>query len=143
MTPYEVLIRRLLPARDLAKPGFMGVVLVCGGRDYCNERRVYLVLDMILGEWCDQHDRRAFAVVHGGARGADRLAGAWARARGIREIACEADWDTHGKAAGYIRNAQMLDEYEPRLVVAFKGGRGTAHMVRLARAAGVEIEEFE
>lgn len=31
----------------------------------------------------------------------------------------------YGKAAGAIRNQQMLDEGKPDLVVAFKGGRGT------------------
>jgi hypothetical protein len=43
--------------------------------------------------------------------------------------------------AGPIRKQQMLDEGKPDLVVAFPGGRGTAHMVRIARAAGIEVIE--
>jgi hypothetical protein len=50
-----------------------------------------------------------------------------------------ADWNTHGRAAGPIRNQRMLDEVKPELVVAFPGGRGTADMVRRAREAGVNV----
>jgi hypothetical protein len=35
----------------------------------------------------------------------------------------------------------MLDEGRPDLMVAFPGRSGTAHMVRIARAAGVEVIE--
>jgi predicted PP-loop superfamily ATPase len=36
----------------------------------------------------------------------------------------------------------MLDE-GPSLVVAFPGGTGTAHMVRIAREAGVNVLEVK
>jgi hypothetical protein len=52
----------------------------------------------------------------------------------------KADWHWHGRAAGPIRNQKMLD-WGPDLVVAFAGGDGTACMMRLARAAGVEVIE--
>lgn len=35
----------------------------------------------------------------------------------------------------------MLDLAKPDVVVAFKGGRGTADMVRRAREAGVKVIE--
>lgn len=54
----------------------------------------------------------------------------------------KADWDKHGKAAGPIRNQQMLDEGKPDLVLAFAGGKGTDDMCRRARAAGVEVRRF-
>ena len=54
-----------------------------------------------------------------------------------------ADWIRHGRAAGPIRNEQMLREGCPDLVVAFHDdpglGRGTADMVRRALAAGVPV----
>jgi hypothetical protein len=43
-------------------------------------------------------------------------------------------------SAGPMRNERML-ESGPDLVVAFAGGKGTAHFVRLARAAGIEVIE--
>ena len=50
-----------------------------------------------------------------------------------------ADWQKHGRAAGPIRNQQMLDEGKPDLVVAFDGGRGTADMIARAEKAGVRV----
>jgi hypothetical protein len=80
-------------------------------------------------------------LIAGGARGADTLAEEWAK---IQEVECSvyhADWAKHGRAAGPIRNQQMLDEGQPTLVVAFPGGRGTADMVRRSRNAGLEVIE--
>jgi hypothetical protein len=108
------------------------VVLVCGGRDYADRQRVLNVLDAYnaavpIG-----------TVVHGAARGADTFAGEWARAHpGVEERAFPAPWATYGKSAGAIRNARMLRETKPHLVIAFPGGRGTADMVRRARKSGV------
>jgi hypothetical protein len=42
-------------------------------------------------------------------------------------------------AAGPIRNARMLEEGKPDIVIAFPGGRGTANMIEQAHAAGVEV----
>ena len=50
-----------------------------------------------------------------------------------------ADWSEYGKAAGAIRNQQMLDEGTPDLVVAFPGGNGTLDMVRRSQRAGIKV----
>jgi hypothetical protein len=54
----------------------------------------------------------------------------------------EADW-RRGKRAGPERNQRMLDEGRPDEVWAFHTdtalGKGTADMVRKARAAGVPV----
>jgi hypothetical protein len=81
------------------------------------------------------------AVIEGDARGADRMAGEWARNHRVENIKFCADWEKLGRKAGPIRNQLMLDEGKPDLVVAFPGGRRTADMVRRARAAGVEVIE--
>ena len=36
----------------------------------------------------------------------------------------------------------MLAVHKPDLVVAFHGGRGTAHIVKIAKEAGVEVLQF-
>jgi UDP-N-acetylmuramoylalanine-D-glutamate ligase len=56
-------------------------------------------------------------------------------------VKAPADCETHGRSADPIRNRRTLDEGKPDLVVAFPGGRGTAHMVSQARAAGVRVIE--
>lgn len=112
-------------------------VIVCGGRDYADEAAVFRVLDQIKSR------KGPLRIIQGGAPGADLLAFRWA----VKQPSCAlvnmpADWRTHGRAAGPIRNQQMLDEYAPQLVVAFPGGRGTRDMVRRARAAKVEVMEI-
>lgn len=110
-------------------------VLVCGGRDYTNVKHVRRVLARIEVE----HD--SLIIIEGGAVGVDACASEWAHHRGFENLTFHADWKKHGRAAGPIRNQQMLDEGKPDLVVAFPGGTGTADMVRRARAAGVPVIE--
>lgn len=115
----------------MAQEGFMRV-LVCGGRDYADAEALNAELDAIHAEFGISE------MIHGAARGADSLAAAWAESRGIPTRAFPAEWDKHGKAAGFRRNETMLQEH-PDAVIAFPGGKGTAHMVRLAVAAGVNV----
>ena len=53
----------------------------------------------------------------------------------------KADWDKYGKAAGPIRNQEMLDQ-EPNIVIAFPGGKGTADMVKRAKVVGLKVIEL-
>ena len=108
-------------------------VLVCGGRDFMDRSWLFRELDAL------RSSRGVTAIISGCAPGADTLGIEWAEARGIEVARFAADWNTHGRAAGPIRNQQMLDEGKPELVVSFPGGRGTADMVRRARTAGIEV----
>ena len=109
-------------------------LLVCGGRDFSDTKHAYRVLDRL------HRARGVDVVIEGDARGADRIAGYWARRNGIDNLKFRADWEKHGVAAGTIRNGQMLAEGKPDLVLAFPGGRGTADMLRRARAAGLPVQ---
>lgn len=118
-------------------------VLVCGGRDYADRETVRTELSRL------DHDRGPITVLlHGACRGADLLAADWAMmvndvrpSARIEVKAYPADWNLHGRAAGPIRNDWMLRDGRPDVVLAFEGGRGTADMVRRAKAAGVEVIE--
>jgi len=85
-------------------------------------------------------------LLHGGARGADRAIGRAAFQLGWSVEVLPADWRRHGRAAGPIRNRELLELAISRaealssaaapvsvLVVAFPGGAGTASLVRDAR----------
>lgn len=112
------------------------ITLVTGGRDYYDRSAIYTALDALHASY------PITTLIHGCARGVDTICGDWATLRGVPVIRCPADWDTHGKAAGAIRNAQMLrTDPPPTYLVAFPGGRGTADMVRKARAAGLTVWE--
>lgn len=110
-------------------------VLVCGGRDYDNWSEVEYQLGNI------HRETPITQVIAGGAKGADTLAVMWARDEHIHINEFHADWKRHGRAAGPIRNKRMLDVGRPDLVVAFKGGKGTANMIRLAHECGVKVIE--
>jgi hypothetical protein len=79
------------------------------------------------------------AVAHGGADGADTLANAAALMLSVPVTEYPADWKSYGPSGGPIRNARMLGEFMPDVVLAFPGGAGTADMVKRARAAGVRV----
>ncbi len=120
-------------AREAA--GLPKRVLVCGGRDYHDAT----TMEQVLSSFLEQGD----CVIHGGARGADALAGDIAgRVLGYPVHVFPADWHQYGKAAGPIRNKQMLDEGKPTLVLAFPGGRGTQNMIDQARTAGISVVEL-
>lgn len=108
-------------------------VLVCGGRDFNDCGLVWATLDQLART--DSVD----CLIEGDARGADRIAGHWAKRRHIDLRLFPANWRKHGKAAGPIRNQRMIDEGKPDFVIAFPGGKGTADMVARAKAAGIPV----
>ena len=83
-------------------------------------------------------------IIHGGAPGADSIAGHVAYLMGYHIQVYRANWRQYGRAAGYMRNKQMLMEGKPDLVLAFWDGKsaGTKMMIELAKKAGVEVKIF-
>jgi len=108
-------------------------VLVCGGRYYDDWAFIVNALDRVHAH------QPVTLLIEGGTTCADILARRWAIARGVEVATYRADWDRYQDRAVPIRNSQMLREGRPQLVVAFKGGRGTTHMVTIAAAALVPV----
>jgi hypothetical protein len=111
-------------------------LLVCGGRDFFDVVALREAMNAVVGEETD------VVVIHGAARGADSLADQIAREAKVPVEAYPADWEKHGKRAGFLRNSKMLREGKPDVVLAAPGGRGTAMMVRIAKEAGVRVVEM-
>lgn len=108
-------------------------VIVCGDRDFRSPAQVWRELDRLHAEF------GFTAIMQGGATGVDAFAREWATTKPeVHRYACKADWGKHGRAAGPIRNARML-EWKPNAVIAFPGGPGTANMVKQATEAGVKV----
>ena len=120
-------------------------LLICGGRDYNNWAEFNRCVDNFLEERGHLEPEYQMPVdvkiIHGNAKGADSLADQYAVVNWTGLEVYPAKWEEHGKAAGIIRNKQMLDEGKPDVVLAFPGGRGTAHMKRIARERGIEVVE--
>jgi hypothetical protein len=121
-------------------------IIVCGSR-YARpeaERRIAQILDWLAEEVPGPH-----AVIEGDAPGIDRLSGRVARSRGWEVITMPAEWSKNGRAAGPIRNQQMLDEHRTvNAVVAFPAmpinydRSGTMDMVKRALNAGIPALVF-
>lgn len=108
-------------------------VIVCGGRDYTDREAAFAALDRF-------HAQKGITcLIQGGATGADALAYEWALLRRVIAHNVPADWSKHGKAAGPIRNQQMIDKYRPNALIAFPGGRGTDDMMKRAKAARLPV----
>ena len=110
-------------------------VLFFGGRDFRDAGSIALALEALPGVL----GTREFCVIHGDARGADRLAGMAAAARGLPVVIVPANWDFYKLAAGPVRNTWMLDFCLPTYAVGFPGGAGTANMTAQLKARGVPV----
>lgn len=85
-------------------------ILVTGSRNFNDQAMMWEVLDTL----------DITHVVEGGARGADRLAKAYAIEHEIPYSEHPANWERHGRSAGPIRNQAMLDRHpDIDVVVAF------------------------
>lgn len=108
------------------------IVIVCGSRDWKDSDAIRIELAKLPLDTL---------VIHGDARGADKLAGEVAIGLGLRVKAVPAKWKDLGKSAGILRNQHMLD-MGPDLVLAFcsdiTGTSGTMDMLKRARTKGVQ-----
>ncbi len=135
----------------------MKKILVTGGREYGKTKGEREALWHTLRDQVEPHDKYFgyVVIIHGGCKrrvildgyyqyiGADYLAGEWAKLCGYRCEEYPADWEEYGKAAGPIRNQQMIDEGKPDLAIVCPGGKGTADMVARLKKAGIPIVEVK
>lgn len=114
-------------------------VVICGSRGWSDTSTIWEVIREL---------PKGSHIIHGGAKGADMKAGEVARQ--ISDAYPEphftievfrADWDRHGKGAGFIRNNKMLDQ-DPDKVIAFWNGtsRGTRHTIGEAIKRGIRVK---
>lgn len=107
--------------------------LICGGRDFHDKTAFEDAMDQIIRVYgCPAR------IIHGAAKGADTLAGGIGKRLSIDVVSHPANWKKHGRAAGIIRNREML-ESNPDKVIAFPGGRGTKNMSNIAKDAGITL----
>jgi len=111
-------------------------ILVCGDRNWTDA-------DAIRRKIVELGVENIECVVEGEARGADSHGRRVAESLNIPVLKFPAKWQEFGRAAGAIRNRQMLVEGKPDLVLAFHDDLsksvGTANMVWQARKARVKV----
>lgn len=98
--------------------------------------------------WVSRHlanYRHADAIGVGDARGADAIVRSFFKDH-LNLTVYKADWEAYGRLAGPIRNAKMLDDIKPDLVVGFlcygAGNRGTQNCLAAAGFRSIPVEEY-
>jgi len=108
-------------------------VIIAGGRDFDDYEKLRSYCDYLL------QNKDNIEIVSGTARGADKLGEHYAAERGYPVKRFPADWGSHGKSAGYLRNEEMAD-YADALIAFWDGeSRGTQHMIDIAKKELIEI----
>lgn len=125
-------------------------ILVCGSRTFLHRDVVWTTLDGIALGLGDDPE---MVVIEGQCPygGADAHAEAWALSGFHSQVSHQPfppEYDANGKILGPERNRRMLTHGRPDVVWAFVDkplaeSRGTAHMVRIARDAGVPVRVVE
>ena len=112
-------------------------LIIAGGRDFNNHALLTEVMhNGLLGPL------RAYrvSIVSGMARGADASGEQFARALGLHVYEFPADWNTHGKRAGHIRNAEMA-QFAGGLLAFWDGeSRGTDNMIQQMKRLGKPVK---
>ena len=126
-------------------------ILICGDRDWgkSDDKSWYsgdrlddeALMWHILKYLISCYTRSGTIVLHGGARGADEMAGRLAEDYGVHTARIKALWASFGKGAGPMRN-RVMAEFAPDLVVAFhrniEESSGTADMLTVAEEEGID-----
>jgi len=78
-------------------------------------------------------------IISGAARGADALGERWALANRIPLRRMPADWNRHGRRAGFLRNVEMAQCADALLALWDGKSAGTAHMIDIATRSGLVV----
>src|SRR3990167_9562180 len=81
-------------------------------------------------------------VFSGSAHGVDSLGEEWAIKNKIAVRRFPAQWEKHGKSAGFIRNTEMGDEADALIAIWDGKSRGTKHMVDYATKKKISVFLF-
>ncbi|BAO62723.1 DUF2493 domain-containing protein [Pseudomonas protegens] len=108
-------------------------VLICAGRYYADDRRCRQVLDAF------QRLHETRVVIHGGSQFLGAHIEDWARDIGADIVRYPPNWQRHGKHAERLRNAFMLADSRPDIVLALPGGEDTEELLAQARARQIQV----
>ena len=114
-------------------------LLVTGSRTWTDEQTVHTALESCRAYYGDD-----LVIVHGGAMGADLIAARWCEHHGVTQEVHRAQWRRHGRSAGMVRNAAMIDT-RPAGVLAFikDNSPGASQCAREAEARGVPVNRTD
>lgn len=72
-------------------------------------------------------------IVSGAANGIDSLARKYAERNNIPMIEFPADWNKHGKKAGFLRNVDIVENADTVIAFQKNNSKGTRHSIDIAK----------
>lgn len=108
-------------------------ILIAGSREYDN----YEEAEAVLNEFFS--DTEEAVILSGACRGADKIGERYAEEHGFEVKRYPADWKRYGRAAGPIRNEEMVRDAD--VIICFWNGksRGSRSLIEYAEKLGKKV----
>ncbi len=105
-------------------------IAIIGSRTFTNYKSLVDAVNSLITD----EKYEVAKIVSGGAEGADKLGKKYAYDHSYEYLEFPADWEKFGKAAGYIRNKQIVESSD--VILAFWDGKskGTKHSIDIAHS---------
>lgn len=122
-------------------------IIIAGSRTITDKTKVYRCISDGITELCKKLPSPLdIELVSGGAKGVDTLADNFAQLWKMEIIIFHANWKSHGKRAGYLRNILMANYVgEDGALIAIWDGKskGTKMMIDIAKKKGLKVCVYE
>lgn len=113
-----------------------------GSRTYENWHDFQDAVVATLKEW-DTTTEEVECIISGGAKGADSLAERFAREHNIKMVVFKPEWQRLGRAAGLMRNTDIVNACTHVIAFPSPSGSGTQDSIRKAKAAKKVVAVYE
>lgn len=111
-------------------------VIIAGSRSFADYEKLKSVCDSILP---NLYSEPRISILSGTSSGSDSLGERYAKERGYTLNRYPADWKRYGKAAGPIRNRQMVKEADAAIIFWDGQSRGTKNLIEEANRHGLKV----
>ncbi len=112
-------------------------IIIAGSRGWTDTDLLCSTLDTFIEPLLEDGP---ITIISGTARGADTMGERWAESRDIPILRMPADWKTHGRRAGYLRNEQMAAIADHVFVFWDGISRGSQHMIDIATRMDIPVD---
>jgi hypothetical protein len=113
-------------------------LIIAGSREFDNYPLLKEKVDFLLKNVTEDIE-----IVSGTARGADTLGEKYARENNFQVKLFPADWNKHGKSAGFIRNEEMAKYANACVVFWMNNSKGTKHMIDLSQKYNLKLRIYK
>ena len=110
-------------------------VIIAGGRNFADYQLLCIKCNNIL----KNKSPNKIEIVSGNAKGADLLGEKYAKDNSLSKKVFKANWDKHGKSAGFRRNEEMAKYADAPIAFWDGSSKGTAHMIKIAKENGLLV----